>query len=131
LQILIDRITQPYFRFFAVAILITMRLKDSTIAWFRLKDGYRQTISNIKLWIAPAFFALVLLIGGIALAGHYVFNIRDSFGEFCKPDPGSKELDLCRSSDLEKCTRDAAGNLPLACNAACRGVESEFDTRRL
>ena len=131
LQILIDRITQPYFRFFAVAILITMLLKDSTIAWFRLKDGYKQTISNIKLWIAPAFFAVVLLIGGIALAGHYLFNIRDSFGEFCTPDPASTELALCRTSELEKCTKDTAGNFPPACSAACRGVESEFDTRLL
>ena len=46
LQIFIDRITRPYFRFFAIAILITMLLKDSTIAWFRLKDGYKQAISH-------------------------------------------------------------------------------------
>ena len=131
LQILIDRATQPYFQIFAVLILLTMFLQDSTIAWFRLKDGYKQAISNIKLWIAPAFFALAFLVGGIALAGHYVFNIRDSFGGFCMPDAGSKVLDVCRQRDLDQCDRDADGNFPPTCKPACRGVETEFDTRRL
>lgn len=132
LQILIDRITQPYFQAFAIGILLTVFLRDSTIAWFRLRDSYKQAVSNIKLWIAPAFFALVFLVGGIALAGHYVFNMRDSFGAFCKPDPGARELDeVCRSRDLELCTRDGSGNFPDTCKTACRGVEMEFDTRRL
>jgi hypothetical protein len=109
-----------------------MFLQDSTIAWFRLKDGYKQAVSNIKLWIAPAFFAVAFLIGGIALAGHYVFNVRDSFGGFCMPDPDAKGgLEICRQRDLEQCDRDAYGNFPDTCKAACRGVETEFDTRRL
>ena len=87
LQIFIDRITTPYFRFFAIAILITMLLKDSTIAWFRLKDGYKQAITTIKLKIAPGLFAVLFLYGGLALASHYIFNVRDSFGAFCQPDP--------------------------------------------
>jgi hypothetical protein len=37
-QIFIDSNTHPYFRFFAIAILTTMLLKDSAIAWFKLKD---------------------------------------------------------------------------------------------
>jgi uncharacterized protein (DUF2235 family) len=122
-QILIDRITQCYFRLFAVAILITMLLGDKAIARLRLKDGYKQTISNIKLWIAPAFFALVF--GGIQLASHYIFNIRDSFGAFCKPDPSARQIvETCKADDLAKCTKDAN-----SCTAACRGVETEFDTR--
>jgi len=129
LQIFIDRITQPYFRFFAIAILITMLLKDSTIAWFRLKDGYKQAISTIKLKIAPGVFALLFLFGGVALASHYIFNIRDSFGAFCKPDSMAKELDVCRPTDLALCKRDSGGNLPATCTAECRGVETEFDTR--
>jgi len=131
LQILIDRATRPYFQSFAILILVTMFLSDSAIAGFRLRDGYKQTISNFKLWIAPALFALIFLIGGIALAGHYLFNVRDSFGNFCKPDPEARELDLCRRVDLEQCTRDASGNFPPACKPACRGVETEFDTRGL
>ena len=131
LQILIDRATQPYFQIFSVLILVTMFLSDSTIAWFRLKDRYKQVISDIKLWYAPAFFALMFLVGGIALAGHYIFNVRDSFGAFCQPDTESRELEVCRSRELEQCTRDASGNFPDTCKAACRGVEIEFDTRRL
>src|SRR4249919_2986586 len=82
LQIFIDRITTPYFRFFAIAILITMLLKDWTIAWFRLKHGYKQAIATLKLTIAPGIFAVLFLYGGVALASHYIFNVRDSFGDF-------------------------------------------------
>ena len=131
LQILIDRATQPYFQTFAGLILVTMFLSDRAIAWFRLKDGYRQTISNIKLWVAPAFFALTFLVGGIALAGHYVFNVRDSFGAFCTPHPDAKELDVCKRADRDQCTRDKSGNLPATCTPACRGIVTEFDTRAL
>jgi hypothetical protein len=129
LQIFIDRITKPYFHFFAVMILITMLLPDSAIAWLRLKDAYKQTISNLKLWIAPAVFAALFLFGGIELASHYIFNIRDSFGDFCKPDPAAHKLDVCTRSELAKCRADANGNLAATCSSACRGVESTFDTR--
>jgi uncharacterized protein (DUF2235 family) len=124
LQTVINRITQPYFQFFALAIPVTMLLSDSTIAWFRLKDGYKQAISNIKLWIAPAFFAVFFVFIGVELASHYIFNFRDSFGTFCKPDPDARELKICPKQALEMCKADAA-----ACTAACDGVETEFDTR--
>jgi uncharacterized protein (DUF2235 family) len=128
-QIFIDRITKPYFHFFAGMILITMLLRDSTIAWFRLKDAYKQTISNLKLWIAPAVFAALFLFGGIEIASHYIFNIRDSFGDFCTPDPTAHKLDICTRSELAKCRADVDGNLPAACSPACRGIERTFDTR--
>jgi len=123
-QILIDRITGPYFQFFALAIPITMLLPDSTIASFRLKDGYKQAISNIRLWIAPAFFAVFFVVVSVELASHYIFNIRDSFGAFCKPSPAARELEICRPKELSACKADAAN-----CTPACRGVETEFDTR--
>jgi hypothetical protein len=128
LQIFIDRITRPYFRFFAIAILITMLLKDSTIAWFRLKDGYKQAIANIKLKIAPGIFAVLFLYGGVAIASHYIFNVRDSFGDFCKPDPKSTKLDLCTSAEVGLCTQAADGTLPDTCTKLC-AVKTEFDTR--
>ena len=43
-------------------------LGEQTIAHFRLTDRYRQFISNLKLNIAPAIFAFVFLVGGIAFA---------------------------------------------------------------
>jgi uncharacterized protein (DUF2235 family) len=129
LQIFIDRITKPYFHFFAVMILISMLLPDRAIAWLRLKDAYKQAISNLKLWIAPAVFAALFLFGGTELASHYFFNIRDSFGDFCKPDPAAHTLDICTRSELAKCRADANGNLAATCSPACRGVESTFDTR--
>jgi uncharacterized protein (DUF2235 family) len=128
LQIFIDRITRPYFQFFAILILITMLLKDSTIAWFRLKDRYKQAISTIKLKIAPGIFAVLFLYGGVALASHYIFNIRDSFGDFCKPDPKASKLDLCTQAEVGLCTRAADGTLPDTCTKLC-AVKTEFDTR--
>ena len=132
LQIFIDRITHPYFQFFAIAILITMLLGDSTIARFRLKDGYKQFISDTKLRFAPAIFAFVLLVGGIAFASHYVFNVRDSFGDFCKPTaPPLTELEICAKNDMALCKRNRDGSLPSTCTPACRGIEAPFDTRDL
>jgi hypothetical protein len=128
LQIFIDRITRPYFQFFAILILITMLLKDSTIAWFRLKDGYKQAISTIKLKIAPGIFAVLFLYGGVALASHYIFNIRDSFGDFCQPDPKASKLDLCTPAEVGLCTQAADGTLPDTCTKLC-AVKTEFDTR--
>ena len=128
LQIFIDRVTQPYFRFFAITILITMLLSDSTVASFRLKDRYKQVISNIKLKIAPGVFAFLFLIGGIALASHYIFNVRDSFGNFCEPDPKASELDICPSNEVALCTREADGTFPSTCTKVC-AAKTEFDTR--
>jgi len=129
-QIFIDSITHPYFRFFAITILITMLLKDSTIAWFRLKDGYKQAISTIKLKIAPGIFAFLFLYGGVALASHYIFNVRDSFGDFCKPDPKANALDLCSAAEVGLCTQAADGTLPDTCTKLC-AVRTEFDTRNV
>jgi len=130
LQIFIDSITKPYFRFFAIAILITMLLKDSTIAWFRLKDGYKQAIATIKLKIAPGIFAVLFLYGGVALGSHYIFNIRDSFGDFCKPDLKASKLDLCTPAEVGLCTQAPDGTLPDTCTKLC-AVKSEFDTRNV
>ena len=107
-----------------------MLLKDSTIAWFRLKDGYKQAIATIKLKIAPGIFAVLFLYGGVALASHYIFNIRDSFGDFCKPDPKASKLDLCTPAEVGLCTQAADGTLPDTCTKLC-AVKTEFDTRNV
>jgi uncharacterized protein (DUF2235 family) len=130
LQTFIDSITRPYLWFFAVAILITMRLRSSTIAWFRLKDGYKQAISTIKLKIAPGIFAVLFLYGGVAFASHYIFNIRDSFGGFCDPDPKASTLDLCTPAEVGICTQAADGTLPDTCTKLC-ALKTEFDTRNV
>ena len=132
LQIFIDRITHPYFQSFAVAILVTLLLGDATIARFRLKDGYKQAISDIKLRYAPAVFAFVFLVGGIALAGHYIFNVRDSFGNFCTPtSPPPDRLEICEKAGMALCKRNPDGSLRGTCTGACRGLEASFDTRDL
>jgi uncharacterized protein (DUF2235 family) len=129
-QIFIDAITKPYFWCFAVAILTTMALTDSMIASFRLTDAYKQAISTIKLKIAPGIFAVLFLYGGVALASHYIFNIRDSFGDFCKPDPKASKLDLCTPAEVGLCTQAPDGTLPDTCTKLC-AVKTEFDTRNV
>jgi hypothetical protein len=132
LQTFIDRITNTYFQFFAAIILITMGLGDSVIARFRLKDAYRQFLTDIKLKVAPAFFAVTFLIGGVALASHYVFNIRDSLGNFCQPAQKPVTLQVCDPDDMKLCKRAADGSFPSTCaSAACRGVTTEFNTANL
>ncbi|KRR12148.1 hypothetical protein CQ12_23215 [Bradyrhizobium jicamae] len=133
LQTFIKRITHPYFQFFAVVILITMLLSDSFIAGFRLKDVYRQFITDIKLKVAPAFFAVIFLVGGFSLASHYLFNIRDSLGNFCKPAQKPVALDVCDPDDMKLCKRASDGSFPSTCaSTACRGVDlAEFDTANL
>jgi uncharacterized protein (DUF2235 family) len=132
LQTFIDRITHPYFQFFAVVILITMLLGDRAIARFRLKDAYRQFITDIKLKVAPAFFAVIFLIGGFALASHYVFNIRDSLGNFCQPAQTPVTLQVCDPDALKLCKR-ADGSFPGTCaSEACPGTRLiEFNTADL
>ncbi|XSC44255.1 hypothetical protein ACF1BQ_042570 [Bradyrhizobium sp. RDT10] len=103
-------------------------LKDSTIAWFRLKDGYKQAITTIKLKVARGIFAFLLLYGG-ALASHYNFNIRDSFGDFCKPDPKASKFDLCTPAEvgMYPSSRPHASD---TCTKLC-AVRTEFDTRNV
>ena len=130
LQTFIDRITHPYFQFFAFAILFTMWLPDSTIARFRLTDTYRQFITSIKLKFAPAFFAVTFLVGGFAFASHYLFNFRDSFGHFCQPVEKPVALEVCDPDDMKLCKRASDGSFPSTCRSeACRGAAlAEFDT---
>ncbi len=133
LQIFIERITHPYFQWFAFAILVTMWLPGGTIARFRLADAYRQFITSIKLKVAPAFFALAFLVGGFGFASHYLFNFRDSFGHFCQPVEKPVALEVCDPDDMKLCKRASDGSFPSTCTSkACRGVPlAEFDTASL
>lgn len=132
LQIFIERITHPYFQWFAFAILVTMWLPGGTIARFRLADAYRQFITSIKLKVAPAFFALAFLVGGFGFASHYLFNFRDSFGHFCQPVERPVALGVCDPDDMKLCKRASDGSIPSTCTSrACRGVPLEFDTASL
>ncbi|KRR23209.1 DUF2235 domain-containing protein [Bradyrhizobium retamae] len=132
-QTFIDRITHPYFQFFAFAVLVTMLLPDRTIAGFRLKDAYRRLLTNIKLKVAPAFFAVFFLVGGIAFASHYLFNIRDSLGHFCQPAEKPITLEVCDPDDMKLCKRAPDGSFHGTCtSAACRGVDlAAFNTADL
>ncbi|ANW05137.1 DUF2235 domain-containing protein [Bradyrhizobium icense] len=132
-QTFIDRITHPYFQFFAFAVLVTMLLGDRTIARFRLKDAYRRLLTNIKLKVAPAFFAVFFLVGGVAFASHYLFNIRDSLGHFCQPAERPITLEVCDPDDMKLCKRAPDGSFPGTCtSAACRGIDFvAFDTADL
>ena len=129
LQIFIDRITTPYFRFFAIAILITMLLKDSTIAWFRLKDGYKQAITTIKLKIAPGLFAVAVPVRRPCAGQPLHFQRSRQFRRFLPARPQGERTRHLPPSELALCKRDSGGNFPATCTAECRGIETEFDTR--
>ena len=105
-----------------------MLLQDSTIAWFRLKDGYKQAISTIKLKIAPGFFAVAFLYGGVALASHYIFNIRDSFGDFCQPGPQGEQARSLHAGRDGAVHPGGRRRTSRHLHEAC-AVKTEFDTR--
>ena len=129
LQIFIDSITKPYFRFFAD------RDPDHDVA-----QGFDHRLVQAEGWLQ---------------AGHQHHQTQDCAGDFCvscfctaasrsraitfstsatvsaisaKPDPKASKLDLCTPAEVGLCTRAADGTLPDTCTKLC-AVKTEFDTR--
>jgi hypothetical protein len=45
---------------------------------------YKWVLSTLKYTVAPAFFAIVFLYGGLTFASHLIFNFEDSAGLICR-----------------------------------------------
>ncbi len=46
---------------------------------------YQAVLRGFKYRLAPALSAIGILFFAVTLGNHYLFNIRDSFGDFCTP----------------------------------------------
>ena len=124
LQTFIDRITHPYFQFFAFAILFTMWLPDSTIARFRLTDAYRQIHHQHQTQIRSWLFCGHLPGRRLCVSPATIFSIFATvLAHFCQPVAKPVALEVCEPSDMELCKRDSDGSFPSTCTAkACRGA---------
>jgi hypothetical protein len=94
----------------------------------------------LRLKAAPAVFAFSFVVLGVTFGSHYIFNIRDSFGEFCKTSiVNGKPLNLntgglkvCKSEDLSQCPSDSTGGVGMpACGNNCTARVTTFDTADL
>lgn len=70
---------------FIYAFLIVLFLPEQAIQAFRTSDFYRRALKFLKDKLLPAAFAVLIVYGSFAIVSHVIFNVRDSFGAFCKP----------------------------------------------
>jgi hypothetical protein len=87
---LVGRYSEQPIRFLLWAFLITYFLPERTIEWLRTRDLYKRSLFFLKYTLAPLGFAILILYGAFAISNHMLFNIRDSFGSFCKHSTNEK-----------------------------------------
>jgi uncharacterized protein (DUF2235 family) len=76
----------------AAVFLIAMLLPSRFVFKLRTSWVYKKTLSEIKLRIAPAFFALLFVYLGVTLASHSFFNLLDFGGAICRETSDSDQL---------------------------------------
>jgi hypothetical protein len=67
---------------------------------FRLRTShlYQLFHSLLKRHIAPAFFAIIFVYAGLALASHVIFDFEDSAGLICRNSVNASRLDAGQTS---------------------------------
>src|SRR5258707_180615 len=56
----------------------------------RTSSWYIALLNFAKFKAAPAFFAVFIVLGVLAVISHFTLNVRDSFGAFCKHTANEK-----------------------------------------
>jgi len=87
---LIDTYSEQPIRFVLCAFLIANFIPERAIEWLRTWSLYKRSLSYLRHTVAPLGFAIAILYGGFATSNHLLFNIRDSFGSFCKHSTNEK-----------------------------------------
>ena len=77
-------------RFVICVFLIFYFLPEDWIQAIRKRPEYQWAWRGLKMTVAPAVFALLILYSAFAFGNHVLFNVRDSFGAFCKPSKNEK-----------------------------------------
>jgi hypothetical protein len=96
--------------------LIAHFIPERAIEWLRTRPLYQRGLSYLKYTLAPLGFAILILYGAFAIGNHLLFNVRDSFGSFC------------RQSTNERGPLNAA-NSGFACqNGSCQPHIITFDS---
>jgi uncharacterized protein (DUF2235 family) len=116
LNSLIGVYTEQPARIVIWAFLIAHFIPERTIEWLRTLPAYQSGLSCLKNRIAPFFFAVIIVYLGLALSAHLLFNVRDSFGSFCKHTANAR-------GPLN------AGNIGFDCSSGkCRKVIDLYDS---
>jgi hypothetical protein len=68
-----------------------MLLPSSLVFKLRTSWWYKKTLSEIKLRVAPALFALLFLYLGVTLVSHSFFNLLDFGGAICRETSGADQ----------------------------------------
>jgi uncharacterized protein (DUF2235 family) len=87
---LVLRYSEQPMRFVLWAFLIFYFIPERAIEWLRTRSLYQWLLTHLKHTIAPFGFAVLILYGAFALSSHLLFNVRDSFGSFCKHTADAK-----------------------------------------
>ena len=104
-QVAFDKYTAQPVRIIISVYLLVHFIPNSIVYRLRTWAPYQWLLRTIKLRAAPAVLAALTLWYGFALANHYLFNIRDAFGNFCKDKPSPIRLEVCTDS----------GSVPASC----------------
>jgi hypothetical protein len=67
------------------AFLVAYYTPERVVQTLRLSPLYQGLLRLFRDNVWPALSAVAILFLAIAFGNHYLFNIRDSFGAFCKP----------------------------------------------
>jgi hypothetical protein len=85
-----------------VFVVITL-LPASWVYALRSSWGYKKTLSELKLRVAPAFFALSFVYLGLVFISHLWFTAEDAFGLACVGSPRVEELRYCNPPTIAMC----------------------------
>jgi hypothetical protein len=108
---LITTYSKQPMRFVLCAFLIAHFLPERVIGWLRTRQSYQRSLSYLKLTLAPFLFAMMILYGTFAVANHLLFNVRDSFGFFCRHGSDAEgplnagNPGFACDKDAKKCTK--------------------------
>ena len=86
-EILLAYTAQPV-RSVLAAFLIFYFLPGFIVRGLRQSPIYQWILRTFKYGVAPAASAIVILYLAVAFGSHYLFSIRDAFGDFCTETPG-------------------------------------------
>ena len=147
LRLLLDKLS-AWTGSIALISLIVLYTPSSWVYLLRSSETYKNALRAFRLHYAPLFFAASFCVLGILFGSHYLFNIEDSFGQFCENTLVGREdisainggIDhICDAKDSGKCPIDSSAidGQKSACESAtddaakCTGKSFVFDTRRL
>lgn len=81
---IINAYTERPLRWVIWAFLIFHFFPDRAIEVMRTSKPYIKTLRFLKYHAAPAVLAIFIVYFAVAFSSHFLFDLRDSFGAFCK-----------------------------------------------